>query len=133
MKHLNMIARVLAVSLAGVLLLSLAYSAPVGADAKAEVCSGIGQVSSDENCSTGGRSTVNSIIRTIINILSFIVGIAAVIMIIVAGLKYIMSGGESAQTASAKNTLLFAIVGLVVAVMAQFIARFVLGKALGIK
>jgi len=74
---------------------------------------------------------VNSIITTIINIFSVVVGVVAVIMIIVGGLKYITSGGDSGNITSAKNTILYAIVGLIVVALAQIIVRFVLAKATG--
>lgn len=76
----------------------------------------------------GAESKVNDIVKFAINIFSIIVGIVAVVMIIIGGLKYITSGGESANTASAKNTILFAVVGLVVVALAQIIVRFVLSK-----
>lgn len=72
---------------------------------------------------------LNSIIRTVVNIFSLIVGVVAVIMIIVGGLKYITSGGDSGNVTGAKNTILYAVVGLIVVALAQFIVRFVLAKA----
>jgi hypothetical protein len=52
----------------------------------------------------------------------------AVIMIIVGGLKYITSGGDSNNVSSAKSTIIYAIIGLVVVALAQFIVQFVLNK-----
>lgn len=69
---------------------------------------------------------VNDIITTVINIFSIVVGVIAVIMIIVGGLKYITSGGDSGNITGAKNTILYAVVGLVVVALAQIIVRFVL-------
>jgi len=57
-----------------------------------------------------------------------IVGIAAVIMIIVGGFRYITSGGNDASVTSAKNTILYAVIGLIVVALSQLIVRFVLGK-----
>ncbi len=71
---------------------------------------------------------IDNIITTVINIFSLVVGVVSVIMIIVGGFKYITSGGESGGVTSAKNTILFAIVGLVIVALAQVIVRFVLGK-----
>lgn len=99
------------------------------ADAKSQICQGIGSASGEGGgCTNGGGPSVNLIIKTVVNILSFIAGIAAVIMIIVAGLKYVTSSGDTSNTASAKNTLLYAIVGLIVVALAQIIVRFVIGK-----
>lgn len=81
-------------------------------------------------CATGDQATssINSILTTVINIFSLVVGVVAVIMIIVGGLKYITSGGESSNVTSAKNTILYAIVGLVIVALAQVIVHFVLNK-----
>jgi cytochrome bd-type quinol oxidase subunit 2 len=72
------------------------------------------------------EDTVNSILTDVINIFSLVVGIVAVIMIIVGGLKYITSGGDSGNVTGAKNTILYAVVGLVVVALAQVIVRYVL-------
>ncbi|MBX4197632.1 hypothetical protein KW801_03715 [Candidatus Saccharibacteria bacterium] len=50
-------------------------------------------------------------------------------MIIVGGFRYITSGGNPESTKSARNTILYAIIGLVVVALAQLIARFVLNAA----
>jgi len=55
-------------------------------------------------------------------------GIIAVIVIIISGFKYVASGGDSGAVASAKNTLLYAIVGLVVVILAFTITQFVVGR-----
>ena len=68
---------------------------------------------------------VDRIVSQVINILSLIVAVVAVVMIIIGGLKYITSGGESGNVTGAKNTILYAVVGLVVVAMAQVLVRFV--------
>jgi hypothetical protein len=50
-------------------------------------------------------------------------------MVIYGGFKYITSGGDSGKVTSAKNTIVYAAIGLVVVALAQFIVKFVLGKA----
>lgn len=75
------------------------------------------------------ESSVQRIIRTVINVFSLVVGVVSVIMIIVGGLKYITSGGDSGNVTSAKNTILYALIGLVIVAMAQVIVRFVLARA----
>ncbi len=81
----------------------------------------------------GGKSTsssnLDSTVKTVINLLSIIVGIVAVIMIIIAGFKYITSAGDSNKVTSAKNTLLYALIGLVIVALAQTIAHFALNEA----
>jgi hypothetical protein len=76
----------------------------------------------------GAEDRVNTIIKFAINIFSVIVGIVAVVMIIVGGLRYITSGGEASNVSTAKNTIVYAIVGLVIVALAQIIVRFVLSK-----
>lgn len=73
-----------------------------------------------------GAQSLQGLITKIINIFSVIVGVIAVIMIIIGGLKYITSGGDSGNVSSAKNTIIYALVGLVIVALAQFIVRFVL-------
>ena len=77
---------------------------------------------------TDATDQINRIVKTIINLLSAVVGIVAVIMIIVGGFRYITSGGNDASVTSAKNTILYAIIGLVVVALAQVIVRFTLSK-----
>ena len=117
---------------------ALAQDSP---DPQAGICKGANelQVSSDtgaasQECVGGDEDPsdkVNTLIRQIINIFSVIVGIVAVIMIIWGGLKYITSGGDSSNVTGAKNTILYAIIGLVIVALAQFIVRFVLSKTAG--
>lgn len=78
---------------------------------------------------SGGTGRINDIITQAINIFSIIVGIVAVIMIIVGGFKYITSGGDSGNISSAKNTIIYAVIGLVIVALAQFLVQFVLDKA----
>jgi succinyl-CoA synthetase beta subunit len=106
------------------------YSRAVSADAASDVCAGIGTVNGDPaNCDQpkGGGSVQNAI-TVAVNILSWVVGIAAVFVVIVGGFRYITSGGDSTKVGSAKNAILYAVVGLVVVAMAQVIVRFTLKK-----
>jgi cytochrome bd-type quinol oxidase subunit 2 len=95
------------------------------------LCAGA-SLSADQPCDTAARdeaqSTVSSLLTSVINIFSLVVGVVSVIMIIIGGFKYITSGGESANVSGAKNTILYAIIGLVVVALAQIIVRFVLAK-----
>jgi heme/copper-type cytochrome/quinol oxidase subunit 2 len=80
---------------------------------------------------TDANQQLNHIIKLVINIFSIVVGVVAVIMIIVGGFKYIVSNGESSAISSAKNTIIYAIIGLIIVALAQFIVHFVLGNVLG--
>ena len=77
----------------------------------------------------GGQANLTNIIGTVVDILSIVVGALAVIMIIVGGLRYITSGGDSGNVSSAKNTILYAVVGLVIVVFAQVIVSFVINES----
>lgn len=97
--------------------------------AKQSICQGAGLAGGGTaDCTPGGGPDVSDAIHAAIDLLSIVVGVIAVIMIIVGGLKYIMSSGDSNNINSAKNTILYAIIGLVVVAFAQIIVKFVLNK-----
>jgi len=77
---------------------------------------------------SGGATGLTNLIKLVINIFSVIVGAVAVIMIIVGGFRYITSGGDSNNVSGAKNTIIYAIIGLVIVAIAQFVVQFVLNK-----
>lgn len=111
-------------------------SAVVGAaDINNSLCQGANlQLGSDADCSPdgdGATETVNSTVETVINFFSWVVGVVSVIMIIWGGFKYITSGGDSSNVTAAKNTILYAIVGLIIVALAQIIVKFVLGTVAG--
>jgi hypothetical protein len=66
------------------------------------------------------------VITTITNTLLFVVGALAVIMIIVGGIRYATSGGNASNVTAAKNTILYAIVGLIIAFLAFAAVNWVL-------
>lgn len=72
--------------------------------------------------------TANHLVSTIVNIMTVVVGILAVIMIIYAGFRYVTSGGSDDAVKGAKNTIIYAIIGLVVVALAQIIVHFVINK-----
>jgi cytochrome bd-type quinol oxidase subunit 2 len=76
----------------------------------------------------GAETDVTTLVEDVVNIFSWVVGIASVIMIMVGGFKYITSQGDSGNVSSAKNTILYAIIGLVVVAFAQIIVQFVINK-----
>lgn len=67
-----------------------------------------------------------SIIKTAIEVISYIAGAATVILIIVSGLKFVTAGGSAESAASARNTLIYALVGIVVVIISQVLVVFVL-------
>ncbi len=88
-------------------------------------CRGVSLAGGD--CSAAGaEGSLGNIIATVVDILSIIVGALSVIMIIIGGLRYITSAGDSSKTAGAKNTILYAVVGLIIVIFAQVIVNFVI-------
>lgn len=98
-----------------------ASAAPVDDACKGLTATGGGSCSKD-----AGNLVFTKQIQTIINILSILVGAVSVIMIIIGGFRYVISNGDSNGLSGAKNTILYAIVGLVIVIFAQSIVRFVL-------
>ena len=94
-----------------------------GNTAQSEVCDAIGGCDTNPNSST----SINGTLAFIVNLLSIILGVAAVIMIIVGGLKYVTSDGDSNKVSSAKGTITYAIIGLVIAILAKPLVNLVLG------
>lgn len=108
----------------------MAASAPVAAQsslAEQRLCEGSGGTYSGGNCRTAGKpQTVQGTFKVIANTLLFLVGAIAVIMIIIGGLRYVTSGGDQAGVNSAKNTILYAIIGVIVAFAGYAIVNFVI-------
>ncbi|MEO5950683.1 MAG: hypothetical protein ABIQ04_04500 [Candidatus Saccharimonadales bacterium] len=79
-------------------------------------------------CSAAGTDKADSMIKIVINTLIYAIGIASVIMIIIGGLRYTLSGGDSSSTKGAKDTILYAVIGLVISIMSFAIVNFVVGR-----
>ncbi len=80
------------------------------------------------SCAETGDRSLSGVASRIINIFSVVVGSVSVIMIIIGGFRYIISGGDSTGVTAAKNTILYAIVGLVIVLFSQIIVRFVISN-----
>lgn len=76
-------------------------------------------------------SDLNTVIKTIVNTLIFVIGIVAVIMIILGGISYATSQGDPAKVKKGKDTVLYGIIGLVIALLAYAIVNFVLNAMNG--
>lgn len=102
---------------------ALTFAPEVSANAIEEAC----QSNPDSAlCNNSDAGSFEDIIRTVINVLLTVVGIIAVIMIIISGLRMVISSGEAKAVASAKNGILYSVIGLVVAILAFAIVNFVL-------
>ncbi len=67
-------------------------------------------------------------IKVITNLMILFIGVVSVIMLIVGGFRYVLSAGDSKNTTAAKDTILYAIIGVVVALLSYAIMNFVLGQ-----
>lgn len=120
--------------IAGVLAIpfvAFAVSAAQPSAVSAQVNLGGGIRASQGEGVPGDLDDGDGIVVTVINILLYIIGIIAVIMLIFGGIKYATSAGDSNKVTSAKNTIMYAIVGLVIAVFAYALVNWVL-KGLGV-
>ena len=109
------------------LIFSLSPALVLAQDAKHEIQCGANNASGvDCNAPSNPDDNLNGTVRTVVNLLTALVGIVAVIMIIVGGFRYITSGGSSEKVSLAKNTILYAVIGLIIVALAQVIVRFVL-------
>jgi heme/copper-type cytochrome/quinol oxidase subunit 2 len=78
------------------------------------------------------NANANDIVVTIINIMLWLIGILAVIMLIFGGIKYATSAGDSNKVTSAKNTIMYSVIGLIIAIFAYGIVNFVVFRVGGI-
>ncbi len=126
MKYTKLILTSLIVSIVSVATLATGI---VSADAKQAVCEGAGLVANTNSCDPqAGTATVDSTIKKALNLFSGIVGLVAVIMLIVGGLKMVTSSGDANAVTSARNTIIYAAIGLVIVALSQFIVKFVINK-----
>ena len=85
-------------------------------------------------CDAGGSAAdpsdkLKTLAKDVTNWITIVVGALAVIMIIIGGFRYITSGGDSGKVGSAKNTIIYAIIGLIIVALAQIIVHFVVNQA----
>lgn len=71
-------------------------------------------------------ATLEDSIATIVNILLFLLGAVAVVMIVIGGIRFATSNGDQSAVTSAKNTILYSVIGLIIAILAYAIVNFVL-------
>lgn len=123
--------KMILISLGLVSTLGLLPAVVVHADAASDACDGIKLVDPTAKCNNAaeGRSGFQNLIKKVINIFSVVIGAVSVIMIIFGGFRYIISGGDSSATKAAKDTIMYALIGLVIVLFAQVIVIFVLSNA----
>ncbi len=109
--------------------LPIAVSASTASTA---ACDGVQLLDSSAKCQSAdaadSQKAFSGILQTVINVFSIVIGAVSVIMIIIGGFRYVISGGDSSSTKAAKDTIMYAVIGLVVVIFAQTIVRFVIVK-----
>jgi len=78
-------------------------------------------------CEGGDEGTLLETVKNVLNTVYLWIGIIAVVVIIIGGYKYTMSQGDAAKVKSAKDTIMYAVIGLIVALAAFAITNFILG------
>lgn len=104
----------------------------LAADPKTEACEALKKIDgSTVDCSNkdaleeDSKGKISGIVRSVIGILSLLVGAVSVIMVIIGAFKYVTSNGDSNATKGAKDTIMYALIGLLLVGFAQTIVRFV--------
>ncbi len=99
---------------------------PAGAlDIYKDACSGPAG-SQSQLCKDKTNSSLNGLVKVVVDFLMWLAVIISVIVIILSGIKYATSGGEAQKISSAKNTLLGAVIGVAVAILAHAMVSFIL-------
>lgn len=93
----------------------------------------IGNIADGANSARSDQQPVDlfgnsGVFSEISSVLLFVVGAVAVIMIVIGGLRYVISGGDASQVQAAKNTILYALVGIIVAILAYAVVNFVINS-----
>ena len=109
-----------------------ALSAPVYAEpvqcTPEQIAAGTSMLDCVDSTIAGDDFELTGILSTIINVIIGVVGFIAVVMMILGGISFITSQGDAAKVTKAKNTILYGVVGLIVAMLAFAIVNFVLGS-----
>jgi len=92
------------------------------ADAKAEVERGI------QSTVLTSSGDIGTLARNLTNTLLFVVGTISVIMVIVGGLRMVLSSGNPANVKTARETVLYALIGVIVALMGYAMVNFVVAR-----
>lgn len=113
--------------------LALGAATLAPAPAYAQCTPGEYNIGTGADCAQGDETPSNlfdgdsAIFKTVVNILLFLIGAIAVIMLIIGGIRYVVSAGDSSAVTGAKNTILYAVIGIIVAVLAYAIVNWVIG------
>ena len=115
---------------AGILMIGLlgVFTPAVSAANGINICSEENQNSVYCQNKDKGEGQVNGIIKTIVEVLLMAVGAISIIMIVIGGIMFALSSGDAQKAAKARNTVLYAVVGLIVSIFASAIVNFVFNR-----
>ena len=134
MKALQTIITRLAASLGIALTLALTTAPVFQAPALAACNSSDLSLNSGVNCAAPSSASQNglfdkgNLFKTITNTLILIIGAVSVLMVIIGGLRYVLSSGSPQATAGAKDQILYAVIGVIIAILSYAIVNFVITK-----
>ena len=120
-----LVALALVIGVAGTIIPQRAYAVPLVGNG----CANAGaDASTGSICNNPNSKSGTDVARNIINTLLYALGIVAVIMIIVGGLRYVLSAGDKSALVSAKNTIMYAVIGLAIALLSFAIVNYVISQ-----
>jgi hypothetical protein len=111
----------------GLSLATPTYAAGINCTGQECINAGVGATSDNQ----GSSPDLNTVFKTVVNVLLYVIGAISVVMLIFGGIRYTISGGDSSRVTAAKNTIMYALIGLVVAFLAYAIVNWVLGSLTG--
>ena len=124
----TLIAATLVLGIAFTAIPALSQPAFAQVNPQEQACKGTGGTWNGTTC-VGNTTTddLPTVITNIINVLLYIIGAIGVVMVIIGGIMYTVSAGDAAAVTKAKNTILYAVIGLVIAFLAYAIVNWVIG------
>ncbi len=107
-------------------------SASLFSGAKGEACVAVEADNGSGHCDQSklkeGENSLTKTLTTLLNLLTMIVGILTVVMLMISGIRFVTANGDSNSITSAKNTLIYALVGLIIVGFAQAIVKLILER-----
>lgn len=93
-----------------------------------DICAGNGANSTYCQNKSEGETKVKSVMKSVVDVLLMTVGVISIVMIVVGGIMFALSSGDASKVTKARNMVIYAVVGLVVALFASAIINFVFNK-----
>lgn len=114
------------------LCLALPVMPAYAVDVTSEACQGISDSAVCKEAQQGQNSNPlfgpEGILTSAVSLLGFVVGVLSVIVLIVAGIRFAINGSNAQEITTARNTVIYAVVGILVAILAQGVVQFILKK-----